>query len=513
MSLKHIDFNEDFIKALDLIENSDKSVFITGKAGTGKSTLLKYFRENSAKKFVVLAPTGVSAINVEGQTIHSFFNFKPDITPLSANKIKPIDKEIYKELEMIVIDEISMVRADLLDSVDVFLRKYGKHRSKPFGGIKMVFIGDLYQLPPVLTNRDSLAYYAHYKSPYFFGARVFNLLDMEFVELTKIYRQSDNTFIEILNKIRNYTVTDEDILKLNSRLNPDFKDDEGYIYLTTTNDLAEEINSTKLKNLNGNLYNFKGEIRGSFSKEDMPTLPVLELKKSAQVMLLNNDSLGRWINGSIGKILDFYPDDEKIVVKLNDGNVVDVTPYKWDIFRFYLDKREDKIKSETIGSFIQYPLKLSYAITIHKSQGKTFDKVIIDLGRGTFSSGQLYVALSRCTSLEGIVLKKPINKGHIKLDKEVIKFLTNYQYMLSEKKFPLQEKIKILEKSLQEKKSIEIVYLKTRDEKTKRKIIPLFIGELEYNGKTFLGLTAHCLLRNEERVFRIDRILEIRELN
>lgn len=511
MSFKKIELNEEFVKALDLIENSEKSIFITGKAGTGKSTLLNYFREKSNKKFVVLAPTGVSAVNVKGQTIHSFFNFKPDITPLSANKIRPIDKDIYKELEMIVIDEISMVRADLLDSIDIFLRKYGKSKSKPFGGIKMVFIGDLYQLPPVLKNRDSSAYFAQYSTPYFFSAHVFSSLDMEFVELTKIYRQSDDLFIEILNKIRNSTVTNDDIEMLNRRVIPDFKEDDGYIYLTTTNDLAEEINLSKLESLDGKLYTFKGEIKGDFSKEDLPTQPILELKKSAQVMLLNNDSFGRWINGSIGKIIDFYTEEEIIRVKLNDGNIVEVTPYEWDIFRFYYNKKENRIESETLGSFIQYPLKLAYAVTIHKSQGKTFDKVIIDLGRGTFSSGQLYVALSRCTTLDGIILKRPIKMGHIKLDKEVVKFLTSYQYSLSEKKTPIEEKIKMLEICLKEKKSIEIVYLKTKDEKTKRRIIPLQIGEFEYSSKKFLGLKAHCLLRNEERVFRIDRILEIKE--
>jgi len=511
VSFKKIELNEEFVKALDLIENSEKSIFITGKAGTGKSTLLNYFREKSNKKFVVLAPTGVSAVNVKGQTIHSFFNFKPDITPLSANKIRPIDKDIYKELEMIVIDEISMVRADLLDSIDIFLRKYGKSKSKPFGGIKMVFIGDLYQLPPVLKNRDSSAYFAQYSTPYFFSAHVFSSLDMEFVELTKIYRQSDDLFIEILNKIRNSTVTNDDIEMLNRRVIPDFKEDDGYIYLTTTNDLAEEINLSKLESLDGKLYTFKGEIKGDFSKEDLPTQPILELKKSAQVMLLNNDSFGRWINGSIGKIIDFYTEEEIIRVKLNDGNIVEVTPYEWDIFRFYYNKKENRIESETLGSFIQYPLKLAYAVTIHKSQGKTFDKVIIDLGRGTFSSGQLYVALSRCTTLDGIILKRPIKMGHIKLDKEVVKFLTSYQYSLSEKKTPIEEKIKMLEICLKEKKSIEIVYLKTKDEKTKRRIIPLQIGEFEYSSKKFLGLKAHCLLRNEERVFRIDRILEIKE--
>lgn len=507
-----IEINEDFAKALDLIENSKKSVFITGKAGTGKSTLLNYFREQTGKKLVVLAPTGVSAINVKGQTIHSFFNFKPDITPQGAEKIRPIDKEIYKEIEIIVIDEISMVRADLLDSIDIFLRRFGKSKTKPFGGIKMVFIGDLYQLPPVLS-KDSKAYLSHYTTPYFFSAKVFDHLDMEFVELLKIYRQRDNLFIELLNKIRNSTVTTNDLVRLNSRLFPQFQEDDGYIYLTTTNNLAEEINASKLKNLNDKVYTFYGQIRGDFSKEDMPNLPVLDLKRSAQVMLLNNDSLGRWINGSIGTILDLYPEDEIIIVKLNSGSIVEVTPYKWDIYRFFYDKKENKIESKSIGSFTQYPLKLAYAITIHKSQGKTFDKVIIDLGRGTFSPGQLYVALSRCTSLEGIILKKPIKMQHIKLDREVVRFLTSYQYRLSEKNIPLKEKIQILEGYLKNKKTIEIVYLKTKDEKTKRIVVPLYIGELEYNGKPFLGLKAHCLLRNEERTFRVDRILEIKDFS
>ncbi len=508
-----IEFNEEFKRAYELMEHSKKHVFITGKAGTGKSTLLKYFKENSQKRFVVLAPTGVAAVNIGGQTIHSFFNFKPDITPYNASKIKVRDSAIYKELDLIIIDEISMVRADLLDAIDIFLRKHGPKKRTPFGGIRMVFIGDLYQLPPVLTGRDRTAYLSHYKSPYFYEALVFSQIEMEIVELMKIYRQKDQTFVDILNRIRNGTVDDNDLAVINSRVVDSFSEDDGYIYLTPTNEMAYEINLKKLEQLDGKLYSFQGQIEGEFALDELPAELNLELKVGAQVMLLNNDVYGRWVNGTIGRVVGIYPSDEIISVKISGGDVVELIPYEWDIFKFSYNKEKKIIQTETIGFFVQYPLKLAYAITIHKSQGKTFDKVVIDLGRGIFSPGQLYVALSRCTSLDGIVLKKPIKKGHVMLNKDVIKFLTSYQYRISEKNMPLEEKVALINKAIEKGEKIEIVYLKAKDEKSRRVIEPIYVGDHEYGGKTFPGLTARCCLRNDMRVFRIDRILEINQAN
>jgi ATP-dependent exoDNAse (exonuclease V) alpha subunit len=526
--IKKIELNEQFLKAFDLMENSFKNVFITGRAGTGKSTLLDYFRTNTAKKVVVLAPTGVAAINVKGQTVHSFFRFKPDVTLNSVKKIfdeDDDDKNIYAKLDAIIIDEISMVRADLLDCIDKFLRLNGKDGAKPFGGAQMIFIGDLYQLSPVVTRDEKEIFKENYKSQYFFDAKVFERgadtlfgddFKMEFIELEKIYRQNDKQFIDMLNSIRNKTVSEEELETLNARFIPDFehKFDDYYIYLTTTNKLAAERNEERLEKLKGEPYRYYGQLKGNFENKYLSTAIELNIKIGSQVMLLNNDPAGRWVNGSIGKIVDVYQDEDEddiIDVELSNGRLVDVTPYTWEIYSYKFDASLKGLVSEAVGSFTQYPLKLAWAVTIHKSQGKTFDKVIIDIGNGTFAHGQLYVALSRCTTLDGIVLKKKIQKKHIFMDWKVIDFLTKYQYGLSERDFPLEEKIKMINEAIAGKYPLEIVYLKSRDEKSSRKILPSYIGEMEYSGKGFLGLRAYCFNRNDERTFRVDRILELQK--
>lgn len=510
-----LDLNERFLHALHIMEETDKNVFITGRAGTGKSTLLQHFRNTTKKKIAVLAPTGVAAINVRGQTIHSFFGFKPDITPDMVQGMKPREKNIYKNLDVIVIDEVSMVRSDLMDCIDSFLRIYGKNKNKPFGGLQMIFIGDLYQLPPVVTYRENMLFKSLYKSPYFFDSMVFhNGFEMEFIELEKVYRQRDDKFLNILNAIRNNTASDDDIATINKRYMPDFRKEEGfYIHLTTTNDLADSINMQKLAELKGKEYPYRGLIEGDFSIKDLPTGIEINLKIGAQVMLLNNDPMGRWINGSIGKIIGIEKtkgEPDVIKIKLQNGEIIDVIPYTWGIYEYHYDKKNKKIISDVVGTFTQYPVKLAWAVTIHKSQGLTFEKVIIDIGRGTFSHGQLYVALSRCTSLNGIVLKRPIAKKHIFMDRRVVDFITKYQYKQSQISLPLDEKISIIKEAIKDKKPIEIVYLKTKDEKSRRTIIPYFVGELEYNGRKFTGIQAYCKYRNDTRVFHIERILEIK---
>ncbi|MDW7999223.1 MAG: AAA family ATPase [Thermodesulfovibrio sp.] len=510
-----IDFNEEFIKAFDLAENTKRNLFLTGKAGTGKSTFLKYFRENTKKEIAVVAPTGVAAVNIKGQTIHSFFNFKPDITIHKIKEIKPKKPNLYKKLDCIVIDEISMVRADILDCIDAFLRIYGPQRKKPFGGIQIIFIGDLYQLPPVVTLREKGIFKKFYETPYFFSSKVFKECEFEFIELEKVYRQSDDRFLEILNSIRNNTITEEIIKKLNQRVNPDFvpKDEDFYIYLTTTNKMAEKVNFDKLSKIKNKEFKYYGFIEGEFNEQDLPTSQELILKVDAQVMLLNNDIKGRWINGDIGKIIEIETkgsEHDVILVELSSGEVVEVVPFTWEIYEFYYDKNRKKILTEIIGKFIQYPIKLAWAITIHKSQGLTFDKVVLDIGKGTFSHGQLYVALSRCRSLEGLVLKRPVYPKNVLLDRRIVKFLTDFQYRYSEKNMPLEKKISTIEKALKEGKVIEIVYLKSNDVKTKRRIIPIYIGNMEYANKTFLGLQAFCQLRKEVRHFNVEKILDIR---
>lgn len=435
---KDIELTEEFIKTYDLMENTSKNIFITGKAGTGKSTLLQHFSANTKKNVVVLAPTGVAAVNVKGQTIHSFFKFQPDITLSKVARLSSWRSKrsaIYKQIDTILIDEISMVRADLLDCVDKFLR-LNRNNSLSFGGVQMIFFGDLYQLPPVVTRNEREIFRENYKSEYFFDALVFksdnslfgNTFPIEFVELEKLYRQKDEIFISLLNSIRNNNATQEDLDMLNSRYDPYFEADidDRYVYLTTTNNLAYQINSFWLSKLKGDVHTFVGSIEGVFDKKYLPTDLKLNLKTGSQIMLLNNDQEHRWVNGTIGKINDVHKNEKGktcIEVELLSGKIVDVKPFTWGVYKFNFDKTTKNLVSETVGSFTQFPIKLAWAVTIHKSQGKTFDKVIIDIGNGLFAHGQLYVALSRCTTLEGIKLKKKIKKEHMLMDKKVVDFL------------------------------------------------------------------------------------------
>lgn len=439
-----LDLNPQFTKALDLMENTRKHIFVTGRAGTGKSTLLTYFREHTDKNIVVLAPTGVAAVNVKGQTIHSFFGFKPDITVAKVKKLKPHGKgDLYKKLDTIVIDEISMVRADLLDSVETFLRLYGPDPTRAFGGVQMIMIGDLFQLPPVVGSDEREIFSEHYASPYFFSAHVFSPkhtlfgetggMKLELIELEKIYRQKDHAFIELLNAIRSNTVTSAHIATVNTRHEPKYarRPDEYSILLTTTNSLAAAMNEAELKRLPGDLFVYDSQVQGDFEDKYLPTEMELRVKIGAQVMLLNNDSQGRWTNGTIGKIVATSVDedtkDDILHVELGDSEVVDVRPHQWDIYKFQYNAKAAQIESNVVGSCIQYPLKLAWAVTIHKSQGKTFDRVVLDIGNGTFSPGQLYVALSRCTSFEGIVLKQPIMRRHIWTDRTVVDFMASFK--------------------------------------------------------------------------------------
>lgn len=510
-----IDFNPEFRHALSLMEDTPRNMLITGRAGTGKSTLLKHFRENTKKKIVILAPTGVAAVNVQGQTIHSFFHFKPSVTPSSIKRKKKTEKDkttIYKKLTTIVIDEVSMVRADLLDCVDKFLRFNGPDEKQPFGGVQMILIGDLYQLPPVVTSAERDIFKSHYPTPYFFSAKVFDELTIEFVELEKVYRQRDDEFVRLLNTIRNRTVTDDDLAIFNNRCRPDFEAPEGsfYLSLTSTNALADTINEKRLAELPGKVWKAAGLIEGDFGKEYLPTAVDLKLKKGAQIMLLNNDSYGQWINGTVGLIRKFEKDDEGeevIVADLDNGDTARITPYTWKIYRFFLEDHE--LHSEEVGSFTQYPVRLAFAVTIHKSQGKTFENVVIDIGRGTFAHGQMYVALSRCTTLEGIVLKQPLKKSHIMMDWQVVKFLTGIQYAQSAKNLSRDDKMKIIVGAIAEKSRIEILYLKGQDEKSRRVVQPLRLGDMEYKGYPYLGMEAFCLERGEKRLFNVDKILEI----
>lgn len=431
---QNIEFNDKFAFCYDLLENDSCNLFVTGKAGTGKSTLLEYFRDHTSKKTVFLAPTGVAAVNIKGQTIHSFFCFRPDTTPENVYNIRlhRSQRRLFASLEAVVIDEVSMVRADLLDSIDAFLRLYGKKKDQPFGGVQMIFFGDLYQLPPVVTSREQSLFRDVYPSPFFFSAKSYKHLNLRLVELEKIYRQSDQEFINLLGGLRNRSFSRWDMVELNRRVNPGFKIPRGeyYISLTTTNAIADRVNQEQLAQLDGKVCERDGDLIGDFKEKDLPTRLTLKLKEGAQVMMLNNDSQGRWVNGTIGKIT--FLDEEgfgegSVEVKLQGGNIVEVKPVTWEMFRFFFNEDTQGIESEVVGSFSQLPLKLAWAVTIHKSQGKTFDKVIIDIGNGTFSHGQIYVAMSRCTTFEGIVLRKPIYDHHVLLDPRVVEYMSANQ--------------------------------------------------------------------------------------
>lgn len=518
-----IEINPGFRRALDIMEGTDRHVFITGKAGTGKSTLLELFRSQTPKRIAVLAPTGVAALNVRGQTIHSFFKFKPDITPDRVRKLPKAKGRaaIYKNLDAVIIDEVSMVRADLMDCVEKFLRLNGPRPKKWFGGVQMIFIGDLYQLPPVVTGLEKSLFArdgtGRYESPYFFSASVFGepTFDLEFVELEKVYRQTDAAFIDLLNAIRNRSIDDDQVELLNSRLRPDFSppDGEFYITLTSTNDLATLRNREKLDALPGRARRYEGIIDGNFDRSSLPTDEALELKPGAQVMLLTNDRLGRWVNGTIGrvdKIVRAAGAEDVIVIDIPGQGRVDIVPNTWELFHFRYDAEADKLESEPVGAFTQYPLRLAWAVTIHKSQGKTFDRVVIDIGRGAFAHGQVYVALSRCTSFEGIVLKRPIAKSHIWMDWRIVRFLTRFQYEKAEAALPTADRRAMILEAIRKGGELEIVYLKPDDTKSRRRIRPEAVEMMEYHGRTFEGVRAYCHTRGEVRHFRVDRMLEVK---
>lgn len=531
--LENIDFsgNPESEEALRIMDETNENLFLTGEAGTGKSTLLQYFRSITKKNVVVLAPTGVAALNVGGQTIHSFCGFGPDIT---LQKVKRLGgwapkKKLLQKVHTIVIDEISMVRADLLDCVDKFLRLNGPVGHESFGGVQMVFIGDLFQLPPVEKDFQQLRHqYTNghtndanntslfdgvdadpdsghlganssdsgrlYQSPYFFDSQVFRTTNFRHVSLKHMYRQHDPVFIDVLNAVRNNRVSQNHLTVLNSRAQAQgtkFTFEQFAIYLTPTNARARQVNNFFLEKIPSPLKTYKGAARGTFENKELPTDLDLQIKIGSQVMMLNNDQRKRWVNGTMGKIIgiekaggpspfktgaspsfppqalgrgrgevDFaaserprsidevsepdpfsyeYIDEdlppmgmpassaESVVIELETGDTVYVQPHTWEMFKFVLDGSTQSLDSEVTGSFTQYPFKLAWAVTIHKAQGKTFNKVYVDLATGTFAHGQLYVALSRCRTLEGLYLKDPIMQKDIILDNRVVEFMKSFR--------------------------------------------------------------------------------------
>ena len=424
-----IERNEIFDLAYRFITETNESIFLTGKAGTGKTTLLKYLKENCTKNIVVAAPTGVAAINAEGVTLHSLFQlpFQPFL-PTEVNKKELLAKirfnktrvRLLRKLELLVIDEISMVRCDVMDAIDTILKSVRRNYTIPFGGIQLLCIGDLYQLPPVAQNAEWNLLKEYYESPFFFDSIVIKNQMPLLIELDKIYRQKEENFVELLNKVRNNELSREDFEKLHLRYNPSFTAprDENYITLTSHNNQADQINQNHLQQLHTPAFSYKAIIEDEFPEKTFPAEQDLILKEGAQVMFLKNDNnQKKYFNGKIGvvKLLE----KEKIVVECN-GNEIDVPQETWENTRYTINKEDGKLEQEIIGTFSQYPLRLAWAITIHKSQGLTFEKVKIDAG-AAFSSGQVYVALSRCTSMEGIVLLSKIPPTAIQNNESVIK--------------------------------------------------------------------------------------------
>lgn len=411
-----IEINDQFTKAIDGIKGR-KNLFITGKAGTGKSTLLQYYRDSVSDRVVVLAPTGVAALNVDGQTIHSFFGFPADVT-VSKITFEDMGKKnirVFRNLKTLIIDEASMVRADLLDCIDMYLRKAREDYYVPFGGVQMIFIGDLYQLPPVLTSYDQGAFLSIYDSPYFFSAKAFKEgFKLEIIELDKIYRQTDLAFIDLLNKVRTNRLGPADMALLNSR----HGQGNGQLTLTSTRALAEAINAMRLRSLPGEPQQYEGEISGQFDRNAIPTALTLTIKPGAQVMMLNNDKDGRWVNGTMAKVVE--ADAKSVKVQINSSDV-EIGPYRWEAHRIIAEGNE--LATRSIGSFTQLPIILAWGQTIHRSQGKTFEKFTVDTGSGAFAHGQVYVALSRGTTLDGITLKHKINPKDIHVDPAIEKFL------------------------------------------------------------------------------------------
>jgi hypothetical protein len=413
--------------AFEYVHNTNKNVFLTGKAGTGKTTFLHKIKEECWKRMVVTAPTGVAAINAGGMTLHSFFQLPFGLhlpgASRDAEKQRRFSRDkiqILRTLDLLVIDEISMVRADLLDAVDDVLRRYRDY-ALPFGGVQLLMIGDLHQLPPVVKPEDWQLLRPHYDTPYFFGSLALRKTEMVIIELKEIFRQSDLQFIDLLNKVRNRQLDAEVLKTLNNRYIPGFQPaaNEGYITLTSHNASAFDINARRLEDLTEPLRTFKARVAGDFPETAYPTGETLEFKKGAQVMFVRNDPSPEklFFNGKIGRIVRFG-NGEIFVRCKDDPHVITVTPLEWQNIKYSIDEETKEIKEEILGTFTQFPLKLAWAITIHKSQGLTFDRAIID-AQAAFAHGQVYVALSRCRSFEGIVLSSKINLSSVKTDSVV----------------------------------------------------------------------------------------------
>ena len=421
--------NSELRHAWDFVEHTGISIFLTGKAGTGKTTFLRTLKEKSSKRSIIVAPTGVAAINAGGMTIHSFFQlplspFVPEVNFKNRFDYSKEKRKIIRTLDLLIIDEISMVRSDVLDAIDSVLRRFREHE-KPFGGVQLLMIGDLQQLTPVVTPEDEVILQRYYDTSYFFGSKALRSISYVTIELTHVYRQQDEEFITLLNNIREGQVSETDLKKLNERFNPNFEPEVGsdYIRLTTHNKMAESYNEVQLHNLPSKACTFTAEADGNFPEYNYPADFRLTLKRGAQVMFIRNDNNGRYYNGRIGHVT--HIDNEKILVLCpGDDKEIEVQQETWENTKYSLNEKTKQIEAEVQGTFKQYPLRLAWAITIHKSQGLTFEHAIID-AQSSFAAGQVYVALSRCKTLEGLILASPISSSAIINDNQVMNYISH----------------------------------------------------------------------------------------
>lgn len=453
---RHIDLdNPEFAKAYELLQNTDANIFLTGKAGTGKSTFLRYICKNLNKKHVVLAPTGVAAVNVGGTTIHSFFQMPlrpvpPNDPDYSVNALKKTGKlsrqkrKLISELDLIIIDEVSMVRPDMIDFIDRTLRAVRGKRGVPFGGVQLLLVGDIFQLEPVVTPDTKSILANYYPDFFFFNALAYQSANLVAIELKKIYRQTDSRFINMLDRIRVNQVTSEDLSTLNSRVGLDSgkENNDLGITLATRRDTVAMINKEKMDELPSEEVVFEGEIEDDFPEKILPTDLNLVLKKDAQVMMIRNDKERKWVNGTLGRVVDLSP--KGIKVQLENGSNVNVEKETWENINYEYDEVEKKVTERVLGTFTQYPLKAAWALTIHKSQGLTFNNVTIDMAGGAFSAGQTYVALSRCRTLEGLTFVNPLRKYDVIVSEGAAQFSKHYNDTAAVEKVLTDAKAKVL---------------------------------------------------------------------